>query len=256
MEISIVLVILGLLTGGVLAGQSLIKAAELRSQITQIEEYELAVNVFKDKYLGTPGDLINAESFWPAQTNNGDGDGMIEAATGFSGTYTSADNQHFDGERPHFFRQLSLASLVKDAFDGSQILGSGYPKTAINPSAGIFIAGPWQLHLWSPVSGNTLYDNISDIATSRMYLYLGVCNPAMVGAVGGSVSGHNDLCGTLTSEEMYQIETKIDDAIPKSGKILAQSWNAFPVCSINAGQDYNLLESSARTCNMLYKLSD
>lgn len=38
-ELSIVLVILGLLVGGVLTGQSLIRAAELRSVSTEFQKY-------------------------------------------------------------------------------------------------------------------------------------------------------------------------------------------------------------------------
>ena len=42
-ELSIVLVILGLLTGGILTGQSLIRAAELRSVTSQMQQYRVAV---------------------------------------------------------------------------------------------------------------------------------------------------------------------------------------------------------------------
>lgn len=49
-ELSIVLVILGLLTGGILAGQSLIRAAELRAVSTEYSRYATAVQSFRDKY--------------------------------------------------------------------------------------------------------------------------------------------------------------------------------------------------------------
>jgi len=45
-ELSIVLVILGLLTGGILGGQSLIRAAELRSIASDLFRYGTAVNSF------------------------------------------------------------------------------------------------------------------------------------------------------------------------------------------------------------------
>ncbi|MGB1540395.1 MAG: prepilin-type N-terminal cleavage/methylation domain-containing protein, partial [Rickettsiales bacterium] len=59
-ELSIVLVILGLLTGGILGGQSLIRAAELRSVSKEYEKYQTAINIFKDKYFALPGDFNNA----------------------------------------------------------------------------------------------------------------------------------------------------------------------------------------------------
>src|ERR1700722_15466804 len=56
-ELSIVLVIIGLIVGGVLVGQDLIKAAEVRAQISQIEKYNTAVNTFYGKYQAIPGDM-------------------------------------------------------------------------------------------------------------------------------------------------------------------------------------------------------
>ena len=85
--------ILGLLVGGVLAGKSLIRAAELRSIITDYNKYQSAVLAFRDKYFALPGDMTNATLFWgknnaacPGATGtaatpgtcNGDGSGQIE----------------------------------------------------------------------------------------------------------------------------------------------------------------------------------
>jgi prepilin-type N-terminal cleavage/methylation domain-containing protein len=93
-ELSIVLVILGLLVSGVLLGQDLIRAAELRSVPTDFQKYQTAVNIFRDKYRALPGDMRNATDFWGendpnlstcrttegsgTDTCNGDGDGVVE----------------------------------------------------------------------------------------------------------------------------------------------------------------------------------
>ena len=69
-ELSIVLVILGLLVGGVLAGQSLIHAAELRAISTELTNYKTAIGAFRDKYLAIPGDMNNAVKFWGAQAGS------------------------------------------------------------------------------------------------------------------------------------------------------------------------------------------
>lgn len=63
-ELSIVLVILGLLTGGILAGQNLIRAAELRSVTTQLQQYQTALQTFRNKYFALPGDMTKATDFW------------------------------------------------------------------------------------------------------------------------------------------------------------------------------------------------
>src|ERR1700742_2576195 len=65
-ELSIVLVILGLLVGGILGGKSLIRASELRSVVTQHDQILTAILGFKDKYFALPGDMNNATQFWGA----------------------------------------------------------------------------------------------------------------------------------------------------------------------------------------------
>lgn len=55
-ELSIVLVIIGLLIGGILVGQTLIEAAKMQSQIRQFEQYDAAISSFKTKFKQLPGD--------------------------------------------------------------------------------------------------------------------------------------------------------------------------------------------------------
>src|SRR5579884_85366 len=56
-ELSIVLVIIGLIIAGILTGRDLIDAAAQRAQITQIERYNTAVRTFQNKYGYIPGDI-------------------------------------------------------------------------------------------------------------------------------------------------------------------------------------------------------
>ncbi len=63
-ELSIVLVILGLLTGGILAGKSLMRASELRAVSTEYQRYLTAAQSFRGKYFELPGDFSKAQSFW------------------------------------------------------------------------------------------------------------------------------------------------------------------------------------------------
>lgn len=56
-ELSITLVVIGLIISGVLVGRDLINSAEIRAQIKQIEEFNVAINTFKMKYGFLPGDM-------------------------------------------------------------------------------------------------------------------------------------------------------------------------------------------------------
>ena len=62
-ELAIVIVIIGLLVGGVLQGKELIFQSKINSTVSEIQAYNTAVNAFKAKYNGIPGDLQKSASF-------------------------------------------------------------------------------------------------------------------------------------------------------------------------------------------------
>ncbi len=77
-ELAIVLVIVGLLVGGVLQGQELIKQATINKHIASIREVDLALKAFQAKYDGLPGDIRRPERFFPDCGGiAGDGNGVI-----------------------------------------------------------------------------------------------------------------------------------------------------------------------------------
>ena len=76
-EIAIVLVIIGLLLGGVLKGQSLIDNAKIKNVIQQSTSLQAAVNAYQDKFRALPGDDVQGTSHAPGATGNGNGDGQI-----------------------------------------------------------------------------------------------------------------------------------------------------------------------------------
>lgn len=76
-EIAIVLVIIGLLLGGVLKGQSLIDSAKVKNIIQQSNSLSAAVNAYQDKFHALPGDDALGTTHAPGATGNGNGDGQI-----------------------------------------------------------------------------------------------------------------------------------------------------------------------------------
>lgn len=95
-EIAIVLVIIGLLLGGVLKGQEMIKNAEIRSFISDIEGTTAGIYAYRDRYNAFPGDDSRAQiNLSDTGLTNGDGDGLIDNA-----------------ERPDVWEHLRAAKLV------------------------------------------------------------------------------------------------------------------------------------------------
>ncbi len=69
-EIAIVLVIIGLLTGGVLKGQALIQNAKVRNTISQMDELKASVFGFQDRYRALPGDMSKASQIIGSTATN------------------------------------------------------------------------------------------------------------------------------------------------------------------------------------------
>lgn len=258
-ELSIVLVIIGLLVGGVLVGKDLIDAAGVRAQIKQLESYKLALNDFKLKYDCLPGDCVSATAL--GLGGNGNGNGILEM-NDISACWWITDNNYsepdcsWNGEFPLFFQHLSAAQMVGEIFDGTWELGKGYPKLAINNSVGMIAAGGWG------TSGiGTTPDYLSrDYGfpnANGYWLHLKVCNFTNHSS-GALVGDADEDCGTLTPSQAYQIDTKIDDGKPLSGIFwgYTASYAAPPsdYC-LNGGYTTYNLSTGITACEAAYRMN-
>ena len=91
-ELSIVLIIIGLLIAGITGGASLIKSSELRSVMSEAKSYQVAVNSFYTQYDSYPGDTdisVGSNSTFVGNRNN-----QIQYAIASGG---SAPNAGFEG---------------------------------------------------------------------------------------------------------------------------------------------------------------
>jgi prepilin-type N-terminal cleavage/methylation domain-containing protein len=236
-ELSIVLVILGLLTGGILTGQNLIRAAELRSVITEFKNYQTAVMTFREKSFTLPGDMRNATDFWGAMTNcasgntsgtdtetcNGDGDGKVEVMSTANRT----------SEELQFWRQLANAGLIEGSYSGvvpvaGLSLGSELPYSRMSNAGWRLRYHPAYADMFNVDYGNnTLHLNTASI-TSNVF----------------------------TPEEAWNIDKKMDDGLPGQGGIIGRSISG---CSTGASTDVNDfdlpydLQSSSRDCTLYFR---
>ena len=211
-ELSIVLVILGLLVGGVLSGQALIRAAELRAITSEFSRYAAAVQTFRDKYFAIPGDFNNAQAFWGQSTAcggasatgtcNGNGDGAVSTASVPVST---------SGERFQFWRQLALAGLIEGNYTGvatatatGDIIGTTSPKSRVT-NAG-----------WSSLTRNNYVGDGAYYALDYGDMF----------AVGAQDTTDITRVPILKPEEAWNIDTKMDDGIPTSGRVIGTWFNS------------------------------
>lgn len=76
-EVAIAVLVVSLIATFSLKGKELIRTAQLRATIEQIETFQVAINTFIDRYKALPGDLANAKDLIDSSLENGNGSGNI-----------------------------------------------------------------------------------------------------------------------------------------------------------------------------------
>jgi prepilin-type N-terminal cleavage/methylation domain-containing protein len=214
-ELSIVLVIIGLIVGGVLVGQNLIAAAGVRATISQIEKYNTAVNTFREKYGALPGDLnqsVATQFGFTARgtiAGSGDGNGVIEGNQGGAGT--NSGSLETRGETTLFWVDLSQMGLIEGTFNSASATGSpGNMTLSTNP-------GPVQFFPQAKIGrGNFVEVWSGGPSGGDGNNYFGVSVVQTMGS-GGSLGAYPG----LMVQEAYSIDSKVDDGMPQSGNVMA-----------------------------------
>ena len=248
-ELSIVLVILGLLVGGVLTGQSLIRAAELRSVPTQQARYQTAAMTFKDKYLAIPGDMNNAASYWGAadggtgnsagcmntqgtgtQTCNGNGDGKILPA--------GSSNEYF-----RFWQHLANAGLIEGTYSGIGVGDLTYGATTANTPAGRISSSLWFAAYTGSISAGAAW--MFDGQYGNTFEF-------------GKMQANTDpSLPILTPADAYNIDMKMDDGKPATGNVAIRGNGTYSACTdASSGSTLSanyLLSNTTAACVFQFK---
>lgn len=206
-ELAIVLVIIGLLIGGILAAQSMLKTARLQAVIRTMRQFDIAVSAFQTQFRSLPGDS-------PAFGGNGDGE-----ITGTSGTIAS-----FTYEIANFWQNLQQGGFTY----------SGKTFTPTVPAGGFDITSQ------TPNSPELKTDVKAGVVAFR-------CNLGSINCYqfadwsGVNVGVWPNLFGAnpkpiLTTANAFAIDSKIDDGKPSTGDVrnfianLPPAYNGYFYC--------------------------
>lgn len=231
-ELSIVLVIIGLIVGGILTGQELIRSAEQRAQIAQIEKYNTAVNTFRSKYNGIPGDLLAATASSFGITNNinfagtsgiGDGNGLVNSLFG--------NSAYFSAEPAMFWLELSASSLIDGNYI-SNLSTSGAIPTAVPAVPASTYMPPAKLG-----RGNYIIIGLADGA--NYFVVTGVASVPLTGLLTAT--------NNITALEAYNMDKKTDDGMPNTGTVRAVDAITTPLYTTN-GITTNPVSATAPNC--------
>ena len=240
-ELSVVLVILGLLAAGITAGSALIKNAELRAVTTEFNAFNTNINAFKTSFDHFPGDMPNADEFWDVATTceavgsaaamNGDNNGRIEFLA------VGGRNESFMA-----WCHLALANLANGPFDGN-------PASANAPEAD------------EEVPGSKIDGGIYMIG----YGAHGMSNANMVvlgGTVGVTMDADLELSAVLSPRDARNIDAKIYDGDPSAGIVRGFDGEGTTagdcVDTPASGDTYDVLDDGngeVRACGMAFRIN-
>lgn len=200
-EISIVMIIIGLLIGGTFGGMKLIDNMQVNRTVQDLKAIESAALTFKDTYGRLPGDIVSPAARLPNCTvapcaTGGNGNRII--GTTYLGSAAIADS----AENFTFWAHLQAADLlslgVKNTLD--MAFGEGQPEAAVS--------GGMRVSDWSNI---------------------GAC-PAIINrtalAITSEPSGNYNAQSAASCGQLSSIDRKFDDGLADKGRFVS-AWGCI-----------------------------
>ena len=252
-ELSIVMIIIGLLIGGILKGQELIANARLASAISKVKAIDAAMNTFRDSFAGLPGDIdytrlpncTTATKCGAIATNTaGIGNNQIGATTSAGAAQTSSS------ENIVAWAQLAATDLLggirNDATAANIVAGTTVPNAEV----------PGQIYIGYQTGAVPTTATTATVPRAGHYLLIhngiaGGGGATSTAATATSATGTT----TLTPSQASRIDTKLDDGMPNSGAVLAMGTAAAAGCaSSNAATGTYVSANAAADCGVYIRV--
>lgn len=249
-ELSIVLVVVGLLLGGLLGFRSYANNAALTSAMNESKVFISAFQQFQTRYGAPPGDYPTANSAWTG-AGFGDGNGIIRA--------TAAS----PGNRPEWFysfQHLALAGFIGGTYTGTTTGGVGtyYAKRNTNVVGSTAINGVAFLF-----DGPDFTDGTPDgfVSGDAVYFDGTYTNVLQIAGLADNATDIPKLA-FLTPKEAMKLDGKFDDGQPALGTIVTPHLTSLPNCTttptpltpwLTAGSAYNTANDE-KSCYFILRM--
>lgn len=238
-ELAIVVIIIGLLMGGVLAGQSLIRSSEVSAITQEVERYANAMATFRDRFHAMPGDMPTATAMWGA-AHGTPGTCITTASTGPETCDGNGDEQIGDAANPHeMFRawqQLGNAGFLNERYTG--VAGAGgvrHHVVGVNcPEAELAHTGFGIMH--------------SSNATADWYLIKNI----HVLAYGIEDAALEPRGPKLTPQEALALDQKGDDGKPGTGVIRTHKPTLYACATTNSELTAEYDSAAGTGCGLIF----
>lgn len=198
-EIAIVLIIIGLLLGGVLKGQTMVKNAKIKRLAADAQGLAGATHAYVDSYWALPGDDA-AATRWGTDVRIGNGGGTIGTGTANSDRHTFAPTD-WRAETFYAMNHLRCAELVKGNCVTTAITNNATNTIALQKNA---------------VGGVIGVDDSSGAEVNMLP------TTATTGGLTGKMVCQSNVAQSYAS--IY--DTQFDDGVGTTGSILGSAANA------------------------------
>ncbi|MDX2223257.1 MAG: prepilin-type N-terminal cleavage/methylation domain-containing protein [Rhodospirillaceae bacterium] len=214
-EMSIVLVIIGLIIGGILKGQEVIANARAKATINQMNAQRSAVNTYFDRYRALPGDDAQGALRVDARLVAGNGNGVVGANAGATeALMTAAAGNTL--ENYQYFKALLAANLLNggEITPVGTITGTTFGVNSSLPTSPIGGAGVTVMY-----GGHNGDGTANTLRTAHWYrLHKDPANAA----------------AALSPRELAAIDNASDDGRPGSGGVRGSAGAACYVVAADA----------------------
>jgi prepilin-type N-terminal cleavage/methylation domain-containing protein len=225
-ELSIVLVIIGLLIGGILVGKSMIETARVRSVMKEMSSIDIQIHQFKQLYNYWPGDYPNTAGFpWTSPsggTGGGDGNNSISGIS--------------SGEGLLVFHHLNYGLGLSKKYPTCTPTFNGFTGAHWNYGCGVSTDSWYLPGINLPKSSWS--DNRAGYAVYSQTISGEPKATIVIFGTYGVAAGANAIGGAMRPTEVLAFDSKFDDGRYDTGKLrgagLSGGWG------VSFGQQYGV----------------
>ncbi len=243
-EMSIVIVIIGMIVGGIMVGQEMVHTNEISRVLTDKNRLFGNMNTFRIKYNAWPGDMTNATDYW-GTASGGCPSGTRTGTETCNGNGSNYIGDVWGGTQMHesymAMQHMANAGLISGTYTGRGN-GLSYPAApGINSPVSTMLGGTFMIYGQS--NPHTLY--FDTVPRNAIFF--------------GSTSGGTNVPAMpiLKIKDAQALDLKADDGKPGTGNLIVPSPSApyAPNCATSTDAStaaYNLTYSTGPQCSFLF----
>lgn len=264
-ELAIVMTIIGILIGGILKGQEMIKSARGTSTITQVQSYQTAVIGFRDAYSALPGDMANASTRIPhcdanctplAGSSNDNIVGRPDWGDDWNpqaGTHVNQPAASAADETVLFWAHLTLSDMIGGVNNAatrssSEIIAWAHTHPA-SPLGGGFVVGYVNGQSLPGDPRSTPSGSGTRLGPTGMVFML-TNSPSS----GGGAQLSQEAQQVVPTSMASYIDKKIDDGFPHTGRVRGYGFVDSCFGSDEANPQYTA-RSGAQDCGLMFEMA-